>query len=161
MPAASQIMRFALEVLSILVIGWIAGAESGSWCCVQPVVERLPYEQQVAMEQGMLRTFGRLMPILMPLSGVLAIALAFWSRGEGAVFWWRVATATCIAVATITTLAVNVPINTRTGSWQLAAEEFSHWAQMRSRWHFYQGVRAGLFTAAFAILAVTTVVTKR
>ena len=153
-------MRFALEVLSLLVIGWIAGAESGSWCCVQPVVERLPYEQQVAMEQGMLRTFGRIMPVLMPLSGVLAVALAFSSRGE-AVFWWRVAPAICIAVATITTLAVNVPINARTGSWQLAAQDFSNWARMRSRWHAYQGVRAGLFMVAFAILAVTTVVTRR
>ena len=153
-------MRFALEVLSILVIGWIAGAESGSWCCVQPVVERLPYEQQVAMEQGMLRTFGRIMPILMPLSGVLAVALAFSSRSEGAVFWWRVATATCIGVATITTLAVNVPINARTGSWQVAAQDFRDWAQMRSRWHSYQGVRAGLFMVAFAILAVTTAATN-
>ena len=53
-------MRIAIELTSILLVGWIAGAEVGSWCCVQPVVARLPYEQDVAAEQGMLRTFGRI-----------------------------------------------------------------------------------------------------
>jgi hypothetical protein len=62
-------VRTALGILSVLLVGWIAGAELGSWCCVQAVVARLPYEHYVAAEQGMLQTFGRIMPVLMPLSG--------------------------------------------------------------------------------------------
>jgi hypothetical protein len=34
-------VRAAIEILSLLMVGWIAGAELGSWCCVQPVVARL------------------------------------------------------------------------------------------------------------------------
>ncbi|MGH9457680.1 MAG: hypothetical protein ACRD2J_08590 [Thermoanaerobaculia bacterium] len=51
----------ALEIATIVLVGWIAGAELGSWCCVQPVVARLPYEHDVAIERAMLRTFGRVM----------------------------------------------------------------------------------------------------
>ena len=35
-------MKTAIELTSLLLVGWIAGAELGSWCCVQPVVARLP-----------------------------------------------------------------------------------------------------------------------
>jgi hypothetical protein len=85
-------VKTAIELLSLLLVGWIAGAELGSWCCVQPVVARHPYEQYVAAEQGMLRTFGRIMPVLMPLSGVLTIASVIMSREELSIdLWLRVA----------------------------------------------------------------------
>lgn len=154
-------MKTAIELLSLLLVGWIAGAELGSWCCVQPVVARLPYEQFVAAEQGMLRSFGRLMPVLMPLSGILAVALIFVSRGDArVVFWLRVAAALCIAVTVVTTLLVNVPINTQTEGWQLTNDP-SAWEQMRHRWHFFQGVRGALFAAAFVLLAIPLVLKQR
>jgi hypothetical protein len=80
-------MKILVEIASLLVIGWIAGAETGSWCCVQPIVESLSYEQQVTIEQ-MLQTFRRIMPMLMPLSGILAIAMVFFSRNEGSALLW-------------------------------------------------------------------------
>ena len=154
-------MKTSIELLSLLVVGWIAGAELGSWCCVQPVVARLPYEQFVAAEQGMLRTFGRIMPLLMPLSGILAVALIILSRGDTRfVLWCRVAAAVCIAVTVVTTPLVNVPINTQTASWQLTNDP-SAWQQMRERWHFFQGVRGALFAAAFVLLAIPLVLTRR
>ena len=151
-------MSVALEVCSILVVGWVAGAESGSWSCVQPLVERLPYEQQIAMEQGMLRTFGRIMPILMPLSGILAVATAIDSAGgDGGALWLRIAAAACVGAATITTLVVNVPINARTGRWQ-PTDDNAEWSRMRTRWHVFQGVRSILLVAAFIMLAVALAV---
>jgi uncharacterized membrane protein len=154
-------VKTAIELLSLLLVGWIAGAELGSWCCVQPVVARLPYEQFVAAEQGMLRTFGRIMPVLMPLSGILAVTVISLSRGDARfVFWLRVAAASCIAVTVVTTLLVNVPINTQTAGWQLTNDP-SAWQQMRERWHFFQGVRGALFAAAFVLLAIPLVLTRR
>ena len=153
-------MKAAVEVLSLVLVGWIAGAELGSWCCVQPVVARLPYEQYVAAEQAMLRTFGRIMPVLMPLSGLLAIALIVLSRGERSlVLWLRVAAALCIAVTVVTTLTVNVPINTRTLRWQLTNDS-SEWQQMRERWHVYQGIRGWLFASAFVLLTIPLVMRR-
>ena len=154
-------MKTAIEITSLVLVGLTAGAELGSWCCVQPVVGRLPYEQYVAAEQAMLRTFGRIMPVLMPLSGVLAIALIVVSRGErGVVVWLRVAAALCIAMTVITTLAVNVPINSRTAVWQLNNES-SEWYDMRRQWHVFQGVRGGLFAFAFVLLTIPFVLARR
>jgi uncharacterized membrane protein len=131
-------VKTAIELLSLLLVGWIAGAELGSWCCVQPVVARLPYEHFVGAEQGMLRTFGRIMPVLMPLSGILAVALIILIRADTrVVLWFRVAAAMCIAVTVVTTLLVNVPINTQTAGWQLTNDP-AGWQQMRERWHFFQ-----------------------
>ena len=150
-------METAVELTSLLLVGWIAGAELGSWCCVQPVVARLPYDQYVAAEQGMLRTFGRLMPVLMPLSGVLAIVLVLLSHGHsGFVFWLRVAAALCLVIAVVTTLTVNVPINKRTAGWH-TSNDASEWEFMRERWHVFQGVRGGLYGAAFLLLTLPLV----
>jgi hypothetical protein len=154
-------MEIFLEVTSLLVIGWIAGAELGSWCCVQPTVERLPYEQQVTIEKAMLRTFGRIMPVLMPLSGILAVALVLFSRSEGsAVLWLRGIATICIAITIITTLRVNVPINNLTSRWPLT-NDVGEWLKMRRRWHLFQGVRGGLFMATFVLLVVATVIPQR
>lgn len=154
-------MKIFLEVLLLLVIGWIAGAETGSWYGVQPIVERLPYEHQVAMEKGMLRTFGRIMPVLMPLSGILAIALVIFSRNDGsAVLWLRVIATICIAIIVVTSLTVNVPINNLTSQWQLT-NDFAEWSNMRSRWHFFQGIRGGLFLTAFVLLTIASVISRR
>jgi uncharacterized membrane protein len=129
----------------------------GSWCCVQPVVSRLPYELYVATEQAMLRTFGRIMPVLMPLSGILVIALFLVSRRDDPVVWWvRLAAALCIGSATVTTVAVNVPINRRTAAWLLPGDQ-AEWHRMRKQWHTFQGVRVALFTVAFALLTIGAV----
>jgi hypothetical protein len=105
------------------------------------------------MEQGMLRTFGRVRPVLMPLSAILAIALVVVSRGDATrAFWLRSAAAACIAITVVTKLTVNVPINDRTAEWQLTGES-AQWDEIRTRWYFYHGVRAGLFLIGSAILA--------
>ena len=108
----------------------------------------------------MLRTFGRIMPVLMPLSGILAVALIIFSRGDGrAILSLRVIAAICIAITVVTTLTVNVPINNLTAQWQLTSDPVE-WSKMRERWHFFQGVRGGLFLAAFALLAIASVLSR-
>jgi uncharacterized membrane protein len=109
----------------------------------------------------MLDTFGRIMPMVMPLSGVLALALIIVSRGESSsVLWMRVGAAICIALTVVTTLTINVPINSQTAAWQLT-NDVSEWQQMRERWHVFQGIRGGLFALAFVLLAAALVVMRR
>ena len=75
-------------------------------------------------------------------------------------FWLRVAAALCIAVTVMTTLAVNVPINSRTAVWQLTNDS-SEWYEMRRQWHAFQGVRGGLFAFAFVLLTIPFVIARR
>jgi hypothetical protein len=65
-----------LSTIVLLLSGWLAGAETSSWALVQPVVARLETTPQIRWQQGTLRTFGRVMPILLPLTSVLIVAAA-------------------------------------------------------------------------------------
>ena len=56
----------------------------------------------------------------------------------------------------VTTLMINVPINTQTASWQLTNDS-SACRHMRDRWHFFQGVRGWLFASAFVLLTIALV----
>ncbi len=140
-----MMLKIILEIVALLAIGWVAGAEMGSWFGIQPIVSRLSYEQQVNLEQAMLRSFGKVMPIIMPFSAVVAILLALFSRNDLiVVMWLRIIAAFCIVITIVTTLTINVPINNLTAKWQLN-NDFEKWLQMRTRWHLFQGIRGGLF----------------
>jgi hypothetical protein len=103
-----------MDVLAFvtLVVGFTACAEFGSWAFVHPVLWRLPKDHHLAVEQGLLRTFGRVMPILMPASLALAIWDASVTRSGALLAWLGVA---ALAVALLSTVIANVPINFRTG----------------------------------------------
>jgi hypothetical protein len=64
-----------LSFLALVLAGFTACAEFGSYVFVHPVIRRLPPRQMIVFEQGLLRTFGRAFPILMPLTGVLLVLL--------------------------------------------------------------------------------------
>jgi uncharacterized membrane protein len=149
-------LKIILEIVTTLAIGWVAGAEIGSWFGIQPIVGRLPYEQQVNLEQEMLKSFGKVMPIIMPFSAVVALMLAFLSHNDpNIIMWLRMIAALCIAITIITTLTINVPINNLTAEWRLT-ESFEKWSEMRTRWHLFQGVRGGLFLLAFILLTTAS-----
>jgi uncharacterized membrane protein len=153
-------LKIILEIVTLLAIGWVAGAEIGSWFGIQPIVSRLPYEQQVNLEQEMLKSFGRVMPIIMPFSSVVVVILAFFSRNDPSiVMWLRIIAALCIAITIATTLTINVPINNLTARWQLT-ESLEKWSDMRSRWHLLQGVRGGLFMVSFILLTIATTIQR-
>jgi hypothetical protein len=144
-----------LSTLVLLLAGWLAGAESASWALLQPVVARLDDTPQIRMQQGMLRTFGRVMPILLPLTSVLIVLTAVVApSGAPQVFWMIAAVAAVVLIAF--TLTINVPINKRTLTWD-AEHPPEGWRADRRRWHTYQGVRVVLLAVWFlcAVAAVT------
>jgi uncharacterized membrane protein len=153
-------LKVILEIITLLAVGWVAGAEIGSWFGIQPVVEKLPYEQQVNLEQAMLKTFGKVMPVIMPFSAVVVIILTIFSRNDpSVVLWLRIIAAVCIAITIVTTLTINVPINNLTAKWQIT-EDFEKWSQMRTRWHSFQGVRGGLFGVSFILLTIASTIQR-
>ena len=136
-----------LSTLVLLLSGWLAGAESASWALLQPVVARLDDTPQIRMQQGLLRTFGRVMPILLPLTSVLIVATAVVAPpGAQRVLWLVAAIAAAVLIAF--TLTVNVPINQRTLTWD-AEHPPEGWQADRHRWHTYQGIRAVLLAVWF------------
>ena len=142
-----------LGLAVLLLTGFTACAEFGSYAFVHPVVRRLPPAQMIAFEQGLLGTFGRAYPLLMPLSGVALLVYAVWGGGEGGPPVWRWLAGAAWAIATATTLVVNVPINVATGRWDPTSPP-EGWQHLRRRWDLFQAVRAWLLVTAFALLSL-------
>lgn len=140
-----------LAFVTLAVTGFVACAEFGSYAFVHPVIRQLPPTAHLQVEQGLLRTFGRVMPVGMTLCLVLAIASAAEADGDSRLWSWLAVAAFVVALAS--TVAFNVPINIATGRWD-AEDPPADWKQTRSRWEFFQGVRSWLLLLGFVLVCV-------
>lgn len=138
-------MRVLTFVTTVLT-GFVACAEFGSFAFVHPVIRRLPSTEHLRVEQGLLRTFGRVMPVGMTLSVVLSISYA---TAEGGVYRWLAVAA--FGLALVSTIAFNVPINLATGRWD-ADSPPTDWKETRNRWEFFQGLRSWLLLIGFILV---------
>ncbi|MDQ2729237.1 MAG: DUF1772 domain-containing protein [Actinomycetota bacterium] len=137
-----------LEAATLIITGFVSCAEFGSYAFVHPVLRRLPVTERITVEQGLLKTFGRVMPVGMTLCVVLAITSAA-NRGGTRPLSWSAAAA--FSVAVIFTVVVNVPINLATGHWD-AQHPPADWEQTRNRWERSQGVRSWLLLLGFVLV---------
>jgi uncharacterized membrane protein len=143
-----------LGFMTLLVVGFTSCAEFGSYAFVHPVIRRLPAKYHVSVEQGLLRTFGRVMPILMTLSVILAVCYAVQlNQVEGSSRMVRWAATISLVAALVFTIIFNVPINSATGKWD--PENLpDDWKQWRHRWEFFQSLRSWLLLIGFALLCL-------
>jgi uncharacterized membrane protein len=143
-----------LGFVSLVITGFTACAEFGSYAFVHPVIRELPTEQRVQVERGLLKTFGRIMPVFMTLCVILAVAYAIQMNDQQSlarsVRW---ATGAAFTLALISTIIFNVPINLATGRWD-PKNPPSDWKQVRTRWEFFQGVRSWLLLIGFVLLSL-------
>ncbi len=143
-----------LGFIALTVTGFTSCAEFGSYAFVHPVVRHLPQEHHIRVEQGLLRTFGRVMPVLMTLSVILAISYAVSLNSiEGTARIVRWASAISFIAALVSTIIFNVPINLATGRWD-ADTPPEKWKETRNRWEFFQGLRSWLLLIGFVLLCL-------
>lgn len=140
-----------LGCATLVITGFVACAEFGSYAFVHPVIRRLPPTTHLTVEQGLLRTFGRVMPVGMTLCVVLAVTNAAGGGGEGGPQLWRWSAAGAFALALASTIVFNVPINLATGRWN-AEHPPQDWKQTRNRWEFFQGLRSWLLLIGFILV---------
>jgi len=138
---------------TLVATGFVACAEFGSYAFVHPVIRRLPPVPHLTVEQGLLRTFGRVMPVGMPLCLVLAISNATSGGGEGGPQAWRWSAVAALALALASTVVFNVPINLATGKWD-AQNPPPEWKTTRNRWELFQGLRSWLLLIGFVLVGV-------
>lgn len=143
-----------LAFAALVITGFTACAEFGSYAFVHPVIRDLPPEHHLRAEKGLLRTFGRLMPVLMTLSVVLSLSYAIHlSAAAGSARLVRWVSAVFFVLALGSTLVFNVPINLATGRWK-AENPPENWKQTRNRWEFFQGLRSWLLLIGFVLLCL-------
>jgi uncharacterized membrane protein len=143
-----------LEFATLIVTGFTSCAEFGSYAFVHPVIRHLPPEHHVSVERGLLKTFGRVMPILMTLCSVLSISYAIQSSAAvGAENTIRWSSVIVFVGALVSTIIFNVPINLATGRWN-PQDPPQNWKEIRHRWEFFQGVRSWLLLIGFLLLCL-------
>lgn len=141
-----SLLTFAVLALA----GFTACAEFGSYAFVHPVLKRLDVEAHIQAERGLVRTFGRVMPVLMPLSLLVVIAWGS-AAGEASLLLRGVAIGSW-ASGVLTTVLVNVGINIQTARWD-EARSAQEWRAMRNRWEIFQGVRSLAFLVSYLFVA--------
>ncbi len=143
-----------LGFATLVITGFASCAEFGSYAFVHPVIRELPPEHHVRVEQGLLRTFGRVMPVLMTLCVVLSLSYAIHlSADPGIARLVRWASAASFVLALVSTIIFNVPINLATGRWT-AENPPEDWKRTRNRWEFFQGLRSWLLLIGFVLLCL-------
>src|SRR5260370_11837072 len=100
-----------LDFVTLALTGFIACAEFGSYAFVHPVTRNLPPTEHIHVEQGLLRTFGRVMPVGMTLCLVLSIAHASISGGHGGPAPWRCGAGAAFAGSSASTILFNLLLN--------------------------------------------------
>ncbi len=138
---------------TVVVCGFTACAEFGSYAFVHPVIARLPPREHIMVEQGLVKTFGRVMPVLMTLSLVLAISFAVDAEGRSSTISAIVAAALW-GFGLVTTIAVNVGINASTSRWDLDQPP-AQWKQVRDRWERFQAIRSWAFLISFVLICLS------
>jgi hypothetical protein len=140
-----------LGFATLAVVGFTACAEFGSYAFVHPVIRRLPAKEHIFVEQGLLRTFGRVMPMAMTACVVLSLTYAL--AHSPTPHAWRWAASGALAAALVSTIIFNVPINLATGRWD-ASHPPPEWRATRNRWEFFQGLRSWLLLVGFVLLCI-------
>lgn len=137
-----------IEIIAVIVIGFVGSAEFGSATLVHPVIRKLRVDDQLVVEKGLLTTFGRVMPIGMTAAAALGIILAI-DHPSGSL----IAAALSLSIALAVTIIGNVPINHRTGRIRetSAPDDF---LAMRRRWDAFQIARASLQLIGFVLVTI-------
>lgn len=143
-----------LGFFALALVGFTACVEFGSYAFFHPVLWSLSPTPRIRVEQGLLKTVGRAMPALMPLSSLLVLAYAVFGPERGLVvdiLRWAAVPAMFIPV--VTTLLFNVPINSATARWD-AGNPPPDWERTRRRWEAFQALRSWLLLVAFLLLCL-------
>lgn len=147
-----------LGFITLMIAGFTACAEFTSYALVHPVIRQLPQKQHILFEQGSLKTYGIIMPILMPVSVILTLSFAIMTKEHGAMeLASRFSSAGMFILATIITIRYNVPINKAINQWD-ADNPPTDWKEIRKRWMFFQSIRSWLLLIGFVLLCFSVTI---
>jgi hypothetical protein len=134
---ATRAAQFVAVFLQVLVVG----AFWGSWIGLSRFMDTLTPATFVEVGHAMMEGYGPIMSVLMPatLLATLAAGILVYRRNRLAGLL-TLAGFVCVAVATATTLIVNVPIDEMMAGWTVSTLP-ADWTQIRDRWEWYHTAR--------------------
>jgi hypothetical protein len=143
-----------LQTLVLVVPGFVACAEFGFLVFARPILRRLPEQFQAEVEKGVVRTYGRVMPIFTAISVILMLIYTLRLTQNNAANRAAWIAVFFFSAAIATSVWLNQPIEQEISNWnfeQLPAD----WKSVRRRWVIAQGLRSSFQLAGYVLFCVS------
>ncbi|MBV9390369.1 MAG: DUF1772 domain-containing protein [Verrucomicrobia bacterium] len=142
-----------LELIALVVSGFVACADFGLWLFVYPVIRHLPPRYRIEVEQRFFKRFGRITPFLVtaPFACILLYAFRFTRNSVankevwGSLFFFGAALAL--------TIWLDEPANQSLKEWNPEIPP-PDWQQTRWQWAIAFGTRVFSQMAGFVLLCL-------
>jgi Domain of unknown function (DUF1772) len=151
-------MLTTLAIVAATVVGTMVGVEFAVAVFVNPILLRLPAGAALQARADGARVLGRVMPFWYVGSLLLTagLAAATWGRsaaGAGA----ATAAAALLAVSVVMSVALLVPIASRSATWT-ANDHPDDYREQTQRWDRLHYARVAIIIAAFVLTVVAATV---
>ena len=149
-------MLHALAIVTATVVGTMVGVEFAVAVFVNPILLRLPAGPSLEARADGARVLGRVMPFWYVGSLLLTagLAAATWGGPAAAA---AITAAALLAVSVVMSVALLVPINSRSATWT-ADDHPGDWREQQQRWDRLHYARVAIIVTAFVLtLAAATV----
>jgi Domain of unknown function (DUF1772) len=145
-------MLHALAVVTATVVGTMVGVEFAVAVFVNPMLLRLPAGAALEARADGARVLGRVMPFWYVGSLILTagLAAATWDRPAAGA---AIAAAALLAVSVVMSVALLVPIASRSATWT-ADDHPGDWREQQQRWDRLHYARVAIIVAAFVLTLV-------
>jgi hypothetical protein len=148
-PSRSVARRSIL--LAVLLLGVLVSLFLGTLLVVTPVTRGFDADTYVRVQQPMTRHVTPIASGVGLLAGFASATAAWRLRRAGLSARWPMIAVACVLVLGVSSLLVNVPINTEVQSWSPHRPP-SRWAAVRDRWDVFHVVRTTLAVIALACM---------
>jgi Domain of unknown function (DUF1772) len=145
-------MLHALAVVTATVVGTMVGVEFAVAVFVNPMLLRLPAGPALEARADGARVLGRVMPFWYVGSLILTagLAAATWDQPAAGA---AIAAAALLAVSVVMSVALLVPIASRSATWT-ADDHPGDWREQQQRWDRLHYARVAIIVAAFVLTLV-------
>src|SRR5262245_16869930 len=150
-----------VQFITLLLVSLVAGVFWGTWFSLSRSIAAITPATFLEVGRLMIGNLGGPMSVLLPAAVLSSIVLGvmLYRRRQTQASLFTIAAFALLLVATIITLAVNVPIDRQIQSWTTGTLP-SDWTAIRDRWEFYHGLRTLISLFALACLLVSTLSTS-
>ena len=142
-------MQQTLEILALVVVGTLVGAEFSVAAFFGPILGRLPDDGFGAARAESARLFGRVMPFWYVAGWALLAGVAAVSGGSQR--WLFGAGAVLMVVTVLLSVVVLVPINNRIAAWRNPGEASR---ALAARWDRLHWLRVAILALVFVLLGL-------
>ena len=147
----------ALEIVAVVVAGLLTGSEFAVAVFFHPRISRLEDAVHIQAAQTLAKVLGMVMSLWYPVTFLLALAVTFVAHTSGGRPWWLALTSTVLlALISIYSLLLPVPINNQVARWQPDSVP-PNWRDLRRRWDMLHAIRVAFLIIALILLVASCV----